>query len=318
VEDALLEGQRRVDAAKLRTYWETGWFIKEHLLFNGDRAEYGAQVVQCLSGDLKIDRRSLYECLKFARLYPIVGRHPQLGWAHYRRFIQVADPVQRRELLAQTLQAGWTGEEVAARVVALNARVNAEARAPLHSPEKPQPLLTPKRGTPGVCRVIAVEGAPVVDLGFAVYRDLPTAQHKAGDFVRVDAAGRIVASPEATKADLFTYRTEMLKVVDGDTLWVRVYLQPEQWVKQKLRLRDLDCPEMDTAEGKAAKRFVEALMATATAIVISTTKPDKYDRYLADVFVTTADGDIYLNNELLSHGYAVRKGDYSPADWEES
>ena len=43
----------------------------------------------------------------------------------------------------------------------------------------------------------------------------------------------------------------MLKVVDGDTPWVKVVLKPERWVKQKLRLRDLDCPEIDTPEGKA-------------------------------------------------------------------
>lgn len=111
--------------------------------------------------------------------------------------------------------------------------------------------------------------------------------------------------------------------MDGDTLWVRVFLRPDQWVKQKLRLRDLDCPEMDTPEGKAAKRFVDALIARTTSITICTTRPDKYDRYLADVFIclATSDGsgvkgeEVFLNNELLANGHAVRMNEYTPADW---
>ena len=78
---------------------------------------------------------------------------------------------------------------------------------------------------------------------------------------------------------------------------------------QKLRLRGLDCPEMSTREGKAAKGFVETLFSESVGdLVINTTKPDKYDRYLADVFVKTKSGDpVYLNNLLLSNGHAVRK-----------
>lgn len=41
-------------------------------------------------------------------------------------------------------------------------------------------------------------------------------------------------------SDLFTYDAA-LKVVDADTLWV----------KEKQRLRDLDCPVLATREGKA-------------------------------------------------------------------
>jgi endonuclease YncB( thermonuclease family) len=73
---------------------------------------------------------------------------------------------------------------------------------------------------------------------------------------------------------------------------------------------------MSTPEGRAAKRFVEALIAKTTAIVINTTKPDKYDRYLADVFLTTDSGEIFLNNALLENGQAVRKDAWEFGDWE--
>ena len=127
---------------------------------------------------------------------------------------------------------------------------------------------------------------------------------------------RVSVAPDATKADLFNYRVELIKVVDGDTFWVKIYLRPRQWLKQKLRLRGLDCPEMKTPEGKMAKRFVDSLVGKTTAVTINTTKPDKYDRYLADVFLTTDSGEMFLNNTLLENGQAVRKDKWEFGDWE--
>jgi len=53
--------------------------------------------------------------------------------------------------------------------------------------------------------------------------------------------------------------------------------------------------------------------ATRQSILIKTTKSDKYDRYLADIFVPktsdqkqTTSGYLYLNNLLLEQGHAVR------------
>ena len=51
-------------------------------------------------------------------------------------------------------------------------------------------------------------------------------------------------------------------------------------------------------------------------MTINTTKPDKYDRYLADVFLTTEAGEVYLNNALLDNGQAVRKDAWEFGDWE--
>lgn len=53
-------------------------------------------------------------------------------------------------------------------------------------------------------------------------------------------------------------------------------------------------------------------------ITIHTTKPDKYDRYLADVFLQTgagADEEVFLNNALLERGHAVRKDAWELGDW---
>jgi micrococcal nuclease len=267
--------------------------------------------------------RLLYRCLRFYREYPILADRPELGWAHYRVLIDVADKAQRAALETEARTQRWSCVKLESRVRALNAIDVTPPKADGAAATTAR-LLAPRRGTPGICRVIEAAGAPVVDLGFACYRDVPAATRlQAGAFVRLDADGEIAAAADATRADLFTYRAAVLKVVDGDTLWVRVDLEPGRWVKQKLRLRDLDCPEIGTPAGRAAKRFTEALVAQARGVTISTTKPDKYDRYLADFFLGATErggvgegsGDVYLNNELLAAGRAVVKRAWEFGDW---
>ena len=265
--------------------------------------------------------------MQFYRAFPIVRELAQLTWNHFRLLCQIDDADQREGLAQQAVKRDWTSPELEQRVRALNAAINIEA-APASTKSIHQPLVG-QRGKTGVYRVAKIDGALVVDLGFANYFDLSDEQAatvKAGDLVTLDGNGRIAAAEGATKADLFNYRVELIKIVDGDTFWVKIYLRPRQWIKQKLRLRGLDCPESSTPEGQAAKRFVAAFFATATAITINTTKPDKYDRYLADVFLAGGAGQsaeasakedgIFLNNALLESGHAVRKDAWEFGDWE--
>jgi len=317
VEAVVLGGRSEIDRAWVNTYHEAGRLITEHVLQSRERADYGAKVFIRLAADTGINRRTLHQCAQFYRCFPIVHHGSQLNWAHYRALCQVENEAKRADLLKRAIREGMTSLELVTEVRAANA-LEASLLDPDDSHEGTSvKMLTPKRGTPGICRVIDAGEGPVVDLGFACYLDLPAGdKFRTGDLVRLDRAGRISAAPEATKADLFTYEVTVLKVVDGDTLWVKIRLWSRQWVKQKLRLRDLDCPEMNTAAGQAAKRHVESLMSTATKVTISTTKPDKYDRYLADVFLSQSDGEVYLNNELLSHGHAVRKAAWEFSDWD--
>ena len=51
-------------------------------------------------------------------------------------------------------------------------------------------------------------------------------------------------------------------------------------------------------------------------VVITTTKPDKWDRYLSDIYLTLDGADVFLNNRLLELGHARRYDDVTPADWD--
>jgi endonuclease YncB( thermonuclease family) len=123
-------------------------------------------------------------------------------------------------------------------------------------------------------------------------------------------------APEKTTKDLFTYQASVLRVVDGDTLYVEIDLGFGITIEQYLRLRGIDAPEINTKAGKRAALFVKNELKDAPFIILQSSRSDRWDRYLADVFYTvngstkggSASGgeERYLNNFLLLHGLAKR------------
>jgi endonuclease YncB( thermonuclease family) len=329
VELTLIKGQQEVDQAKVRTYWDTGRLIHEHVLLFKERADYGAGTIAQLSADLKYHRSTLQRCVQFYLAVPNCASMRNLAWAHYTALIPIENPKLRRTLAAEANRSEWSVARLRERIAELAPAEEIEVVA---TPSEPPELLKPNRGTPGLHVIVEKTIGPSVDLGFRHYWPLTPDQAKRfsqGNIVRIASDDSIRLAPDTTKADLFTYAAQLVRVVDGDTLVVALEVSPGEFLEQKLRLRGLDCPEMNTPEGRAAKRFVEALMTKTTAIVINTTKPDKYDRYLADVFLVgdffqllaasqrSEDGStlnaqpsnapLFLNNALLSNGHAVRK-----------
>lgn len=320
VDRVLLRGRRAVDVARLRTYHETGRLIHEHLRRNEDRADYGAKVVGRLANETEVSTRVLYQCIQFYRCFPNVQTSAQLGWSHYQLLCQVIEPAERKTLAAQAVKRGWTVTELQTRVRALNSALDAgevgeTPRAALPATK----LLTPKLGMVGRYRVIARDDGLAVDVGFKLYRPLTPGEArglKAGAIVEVGESGAgVEPAPEAKSADLFTYRVKIGRVIDGDTLLVTILL-PQCEMDEKLRLRGLDCPELDTPAGKAAKRYVETLLVETAEVVITTSKVDKYDRYLADVHLRQRSGEtIFLNNALLAGGHAVPMRNEAMTAW---
>lgn len=64
VDETLLAGQRRIEMAKVLTYWETGRLINAHVLLNGGRATgRDVEVARCFSprsGKLQIPSTKLH------------------------------------------------------------------------------------------------------------------------------------------------------------------------------------------------------------------------------------------------------------------
>lgn len=320
VEETLLEGKRRIDRAMVFANWETGRLINQHILLNRERAAYATQVMPRLAKRVGASDRVLYFCSQFHRRVPILNLSSKLSWTHFRTLCQIEDDEQRHALIKETEKRGWTVAQLDERVRQINAV--AEPSVSGATPQGKIELLTAKRGTPGLHPVIARRDSLAVDLGFKVYLPLAVDEVRrlklaAGSIVQTSADGKLARAADATKADLFTYRTPAIRVVDGDTLAVTIDLPPYNEIDKKLRLRGINCPEMDTPAGNAAKRFVQALLDRAKSVLVTTTKPDKYDRYLADVFLVSESGEeIFLNNALLESGHAVRMDGNTPKEWE--
>lgn len=323
VKQTLIDGQARIEAERVKTYWKTGRIIHTDILKHNDRAEYGAEVLLKLAHDLKVDKTLLSRCINFFKKYPrlpIVAGRQQFNWSHYRELITIDDEKKRLSMQNTVLQKGWTAEELAARIN--NKRVDTDdglRKRATNTGTGQQKLLTPNRGKLYTYTIVTrpqvaleKESGLLIDLGFGNFRNVEPR------LLSSFADGDIVESRPALDAykfykgnrsakDLFTYAAYIERVVDADTLKVRFDLGFDFWHRDTLRLRGLDAPEMGTPKGKAAKAFVQSYLKESQFVVVHSSRSDKYDRYLADVYIPQENGEeLYLNNLLLENGYAVR------------
>lgn len=101
---------------------------------------------------------------------------------------------------------------------------------------------------------------------------------------------------------MFTYKATIEKVVDGDTIDVSIDLGFDIWHKTRLRLAGIDAAEHNTKFGKAVKAFMTANL-EGKLVTITTTKPDKYGRYLATVYLNS---QVSVNDQLIIDGLAKK------------
>lgn len=82
----------------------------------------------------------------------------------------------------------------------------------------------------------------------------------------------------------YVYKAVIDDVIDGDTLILKIDLGFQVHKEQRVRLAGLDCPEMDSKEGKKAFEYVRQEMANLDYVIIKTEKIDMYGRYLGHIF----------------------------------
>ena len=92
-------------------------------------------------------------------------------------------------------------------------------------------------------------------------------------------------------------------VVDGDTVDILADLGFSVTTKIRFRLANINCPERGTDQWQEAKDFTTAAL-LHKAVIVRSTKLDKYGRYLAEVWTKDMLSDS-INVQLLQHGLAV-------------
>lgn len=116
------------NAALTTLYWQLGHRVRTQVL-EGQRAEYGAQIVAAVGRQLEtrygrgFGEKNLRRMVQFATVFPdaeiVAALRRQLGWAHFKLLIPLKDALQREFYAELCRLDGWSTRELAERVDAM-------------------------------------------------------------------------------------------------------------------------------------------------------------------------------------------------------
>ena len=106
---------------------------------------------------------------------------------------------------------------------------------------------------------------------------------------------------------MWAYRAELVRVIDGDTVEVKIDLGFHVFTVQKLRLMGINAPEVRGASrpaGLEASHHLSVLIDQLAPISVMTKrdKQGKYGRYLA---VLQGSDGCSINERMIQDGHAV-------------
>lgn len=297
----LYANARRV---QVKFAWETGRLIVEEEQNGAMRAAYGTELIPKLSKNLTekfgagFSETNLRKMRHFFLLHPKQALPPELDWTDYAELLPVKDEKTRKRLEQRILKEDLKSTEI--RELVRNVR-------DLPKPSlKLAPLKRPANLKLEIFRVSVLpaklrDNFVLVDCGFFVI--WPVAKDKLKGINLADEMS-------------YTYAAAIERVIDGDTLLVLIEAGFGIIVRDRLRLRGVNTPEVGTPEGDRAKKFVEKCLPVGSTVVIKSHKwkTDPHGRFVADVFYKPGSEDAsaiikdgtYLNQQLLDEGHAVR------------
>ena len=238
--------------------------------------------------------------------HSILPTSAELGWSDYVELMPVRDEKKRKHFEHRILKDGLKSREIREEVRRLRRETKKDASPARPHSEKPMPPLKRPTGlrlntfSRSLLRAKIKEGYVLIDCGFFVSWPVKKKELKG-----LDLSGMS-----------YTYAATVDRVVDGDTLLVLIEVGFGIIVRDRLRLRGINCPEMSTPQGVRAKKYVEKLLPADSTVVINSHKcrTDIHGRFVADVFFKEGVNEpsallkdaVYLNQHLLDSGHAVR------------
>ncbi len=286
-----------------------------------DQSIYGKAVLKRLSRDLtkKYGRgfsvTNLTNMRSFSSLWSYNEISVEVEWSKYVFLMTIKDPGIRRSIEKRVIDESLSSFDLRKIISSLRFDDNSDSR-----------VLSAGRGRLHVFP-LADDGFPdsrsgslTVDCGFGIFRSVVKKGRALPDGSRYIVSEKLSRGYSLTDAgpvssgDLYTYTGRVYKIIDADTIGVIIDCGFGTSVKQKLRLRGIDAPELDSHSGEKARDFVARALKDCPLIGLKTYKSGKYGRYLSDVFFIpgVSDGEKiiregrFLNQELLNKGHAVR------------
>lgn len=105
---------------------------------------------------------------------------------------------------------------------------------------------------------------------------------------------------------LYIFKAKVLRVIDGDTLEMRIDLGFHTHTVRKVRLLGVDTPERGQINYNEAKAFTTSTV-LGKDVYVQTYKADVFGRYLADVWYRVGDDEYRLSHELTVRGF-IKEG----------
>jgi len=103
---------------------------------------------------------------------------------------------------------------------------------------------------------------------------------------------------------IYIYKAALVRVVDGDTVDLIIDMGFDTFRRERFRLYGIDAPEMNTAAGKEAKKWLWEALQPLEAIYVQTVqletkaKRDKYGRFLSVLFSDLATVTLVIRNSI--------------------
>jgi len=317
-----------VNKIRNHAYWLIGEKIVQIEQKGASRAEYGSHLIGSLAQDLSFkygngfSETNLRSMRKFYLNHPKQYPATELSWSHQRILLAIKDKQKRHYYEQVAQERHWSKREL--RKALHDNKIEVEEDMVKESKkDKSSKTITllPQRGRLSTYRLAQIDVESqgtlfVIDCGFKIYREVTLEGIYLFDDEEVI---EIVQERDETKVqksspdNLYTYQAYLDRVVDGDTIIVNIDCGFGTWLNQRLRLTGIDCPSLSKKRGKKAKAYVEKALEEVDFLIIRSSKSDKYDRYLADIFYlpqeknphqVAAQGR-FLNQELLDQNLAV-------------
>ena len=93
----------------------------------------------------------------------------------------------------------------------------------------------------------------------------------------------------------------MVRVVDGDTIDLRLDLGWHISYSAKVRISHINAPELNTAAGQAAREYARTILPVGTKVYFSSYRLDKYGRPLGSILLPN---DETFASKMLLAGHA--------------
>ena len=317
----LVSVQKVLEYQRLKTYWEIGSKVYHYAQDGQEKArltkKFYAQVCEDVNRDLHLSLTidTLQRTVQFYKNYPVFPKKTTLTFTHYMALQKLKDPKIRLRLEKEAIHNNFSVLDVKASVIEMNVSQTSQDL-------KNSKTLPLKRGEPYVYsqRVETSSSGKSytrIDCGFKINIDPPQGPDS------LSLCSRVVRSIkedghyylrviEKGKSLCYTYSAQVVRVVDGDTLDVRIDVGFGIYLNDRLRLKGINAGEINTPWGQNAKKFLEKYLSCCPLIIIRTYKEGVYGRWIADIFALKGCNDPlriakegeFLNQVLLDEGLA--------------